>query len=95
MEGSPSSWAEAPKFVEDNMSEPRLFLSRRNLLVLLSKLDRVKNGGESACTIIKRDDTHKKYPQSHPSIVITAVEDEEYYSDRGPGLMHPKDVPNG
>lgn len=62
-----------------------VYLSRRNLLTLLAKLDRVKEGGESQCTIIKRDNKHAVFPQSHDSIVVTAVEDEEYYVDREPG----------
>lgn len=82
-----------------------LYLSRRNLLTLLSKLDRVKAGESSACTLIKRDYLHKKYPQSPEEItitaiedddnqpmVITAIEDEDYYSDREPGEVHPFDI---
>ena len=40
----------------------RVDLSRRNLLALLSKLDRVKAGETSACTIVKHDDQHPKHP---------------------------------
>lgn len=69
----------------------QVYLSRRNLLALLSKLDRVKAGGTSARTIIKTDDKHPKYPQSTPVIFVTALEDEEYYTDRRPGPMHPAD----
>lgn len=75
----------------------QVYLSRRNLLALLSKLDRVKAGGTSALgrthgrTIIKTDDKHPKYPQSTPVIFVTALEDEEYYTDRRPGPMHPAD----
>jgi hypothetical protein len=73
---------------------PKVFLSRRNLLVLLSKLDRVKAGESSACTIIKRDNAHSKYPQTMEEIEITAVEDEDYYAERMAGLMHPADEAN-
>jgi len=71
----------------------RLFLSRRNLLSLLSKLDRVKAGDKSACTIIKADTLHPKYP-STDVITVTAIEDENYYIDRQPGIMHPADEEN-
>jgi hypothetical protein len=69
-----------------------LYLSRRNLLALLSKLDRVKDGGQSACAIVKNDTTHPVYPQSC-QIYIQAVEDEDYYIDRAAGLIHPEDEP--
>lgn len=65
----------------------QVYLSRRNLLALLAKLDCVKEGNPSFCTIIKKDIEHPKYPQSHPHIVVTALEDEDYYTDRNPGLM--------
>lgn len=68
-------------------------LSRRNLLTLLSKLDRTKRGDVSACTIIKRDTVHPKFPCSEV-ITVHAVEDEDYYTDREPGRMHPEDEPN-
>lgn len=65
-------------------------------MTLLSKLDRNKvNPGKSACTIIKHDAEHKKYPQSMPDIAVTALEDKEYYDDRDPGQIHPKDINEG
>jgi len=70
---------------------PQIYLTRRNLLTLLNKLDRNRIGGDSACTIIKRDNKHPKYPQTMAQISITALEDEEYYTDRGPGYT--KDAP--
>lgn len=70
----------------------QVYLSRRNLLSLLSKLDRnVKNPGSSAVTLIKNDTVHPKYPASHGNIFVTAIEDSEYYSDREPGPIHPAD----
>lgn len=66
---------------------PKVYLSRRNLLSLLAKLDRVKTGGESQCTIIKQDDQHSKYPQSMKAIEVIAIEDETYYVDRAPGVI--------
>jgi hypothetical protein len=71
----------------------KVFLSRRNLLVLLSKLDRVKAGEFSHCTIIKTDNSHPRYPQTMKEIEVTAVEDEDYYAERTAGEMHPSDEP--
>lgn len=72
----------------------QIYLTRRNLLTLLSKLDRVKNcDDESACTIIKNDNVHPKYPQTMKSIRVTALEDEDYYTFREAGGVHPSDEP--
>lgn len=60
-----------------------MILSRRNLLTLLSKLDRVKAGEFSYCTIVKPDGT-----------IVTAQEDDEHYGSRTPGMIHERDVPN-
>lgn len=70
-----------------------LFLSRRNLLALLSKLDRKKKGEETACTIVKNDTVHKSYPATVKNVWVTAIEDEDYYFDRPPGEVHDLDVP--
>lgn len=75
---------------DDNLNI--VFLSRRNLLTLLNKLDRVKAGGESGCTIIKNDTQHPEYPCSTRTI-ISAVEDDEYYSGREAGAVLPIDEP--
>jgi len=69
-----------------------VYLSRRNLLTLLSKLDRAKAGEATQKTLVKRDTTHSKYPCTD-IIEVTAVEDEEYYNDRLPGVVHPADTP--
>jgi hypothetical protein len=70
---------EAPKVV-------RVYLSRRNLDTLLGKLDvNLVNPGTSACTLVKNDVENTRYPQSHPEIWVTAVEDRDYYWDRTPG----------
>ena len=71
-----------------------LYLSRRNLLTLLSKLDRKKNGEMTQCCIIKCDNQHPKYPQSMDSIAVHAIEDDEYYTDRIPGYVNEKDNPD-
>jgi hypothetical protein len=73
------------------MKPHEIYLSRRNLMTLLEKLDHVKSGGTSACAIIKRDNKHPKYPQTMPSIIVTALEDEEYYTHRPPGDVADKE----
>lgn len=72
----------------------QIFLSRKNLQTLLNKLDRNKQDpGASQCTLLKCDNQHAKYPQSMPEIVVTAVEDDDYYADRNPGYILPADDP--
>ena len=66
-----------------------LYLSRRNLLTLLNKLDRP----DSEAGIIKCDTEHPKYPCSVVTKVM-AIEDEEYYQDRKPGEVHTLDDPD-
>ena len=75
------------------MIQPTVYLSRRNLLTLLSKLDRAAAGEDTQKTIIKNDTQHPKYPQTMPHIAVVAVEDAEYYVDRPAGLVHPLDTP--
>jgi hypothetical protein len=65
----------------------QLYLSRRNILALLSKLDRAAAGEATACTIIKYDNTHKRYPQTMPSIEVVAVEVTDYFSPQ-PAKVH-------
>ncbi len=69
-----------------------VYLSRRNLLALLSKLDRAKAGEATTRTILKLDTVHPKYPSSAPTQLI-AVEDEDYYTDRPAGPVDPRDIP--
>jgi len=72
----------------------QVFLSRRNLEVLLSKLDRKVAGEETACTIVKyQNEADKPYMLTLKSLQITAVEDEEFYRNRSAGAMHPADEP--
>lgn len=73
----------------------RVYLSRRNLLALLSKLDRNRaSPGSSSVTLVKCDTEHPVYPCSDVTIV-TALEDEAYYTDRPPGDVHADDIPAG
>jgi hypothetical protein len=61
-----------------------VYLTRRNLLTLLAKLDAAATGEKTQKTIIKRDTQHPEYPCSE-EIEVIAVEDAEYYKDRTPG----------
>lgn len=72
----------------------RVYLSRRNLLTLLSKLDRKAAGMDTQATLIKRDKTHPIYPQTMAAIEVVAIEDAEYYNSRLPGDVHPDDDPS-
>ena len=66
--------------------QTKLYLTRRNLLTLLERLDHVVDGGSSACTLIKNDTTHTEYPiTGATSVRVTAVEDDIYYKDEIPG----------
>lgn len=69
-----------------------LRLIEHGILALVSKLDRKAAGEQTHCAIIKSDNSHSTYPQTMESIVVVAVEDEDYYIDRTPGQIHPKDI---
>jgi len=72
---------------EDNR-DVVVYLSRRNLLTLINKLDaNLEKPGTSKALLIKSDNQHPKYPQSHPTIYVQAVEDADYYTDREPGKV--------
>ena len=67
------------------MRSAQVYLTRRNLEALLKKLDRPG----SHCTIVKGDTVHPTYPVTGVGEVwVTAVEDEDYYTDREPGVMY-------
>jgi len=72
----------------------KLFLSRRNLLTLLSKLDRDKEGEPTQCTIVKNDSSNPKFPQTMTQVYVIAVEDDAYYTDRDAGDVLPADDPS-
>ena len=72
----------------------QLYLSRRNLQALISKLDRVKRGEHSECTLIKYRNPQDPRLQSMDAVSVTAVENEEYYAVRDPGELHPADDPS-
>ena len=76
---------------------PKVYLSRRNLLMLLSKLDRDAAGEDTACTIIKvKQKAGTAYNQTMKEIMIIAVQDEDYYpaQNRHAGEVHPLDTPH-
>lgn len=70
-----------------------VYLSRRNLTTLLSKLDRLAAGDATTCAIVKFDTVHPKYPTSEPTVLV-AIEDADYYTDREPGAVLPEDEPS-
>lgn len=70
-----------------------IYLSRRNLISLLNKLDRRARGELTHCTIIKSDTTHPRYPATRV-VAVTAVEDDDYYKDRAPGPIYSEDEPS-
>jgi len=105
--------APAPRIVKSAMGDhypdqqaDTIYISRRNITTLLSKLDRAKAGEATACTLVKNDTEHSTYPctrraaltavEAHVPCMsganIFAVEDDVYYTDRKPGPMHPKDA---
>lgn len=79
-----------------NDKTPKIYLSRRNLLALLSKLDRDEKGDSTHCTILKYKDKTPQYQQTMDTIAVIAVHDDEYYGALGrpAGEMHPSDEVN-
>jgi hypothetical protein len=71
----------------------KIYLSRRNLLALLSKLDRAAAGEETHCTIVKYQPGGSAYRQTMKAVSVIAVQDEDYYvaQNRPAGEMHPAD----
>lgn len=68
-----------------------LYLSKRNLLTLLGKLDRKEQGEETACTIIKYRNENDPLVNSIDAIRVVAVSDEDLYTSRNAGAMHYKE----
>lgn len=69
----------------------RVYLSERNLRILLSKLERQKLGDVTACTIIKCDNPKDPFRCTVGDIEVVAVQDDKYYVNREAGEMHPVD----
>jgi hypothetical protein len=74
-------------------STKKLYLSKRNLLVLLSKLERKSRGEKTACTIEKYRNSSDPFVNDFDEILVIAVPDEEFYVNRDPGIVHPSDEP--
>lgn len=74
-----------------NFPQHTIYLSRRNLEALLSKLDRLEAGDETACAIIKYRNEQDKYQQTMPAVMVIALPNDEAYASRAPGGMHPAD----
>jgi hypothetical protein len=76
-----------------NDKTQKIYLSRRNLVALLAKLDADAAGIETACTIVKYQQPSPAYQQTMKEIAIIAVQDEEYYGTqaRPAGEMHPRE----
>jgi hypothetical protein len=73
------------------MKQHQIYLSKRNLLTLLSKLERLESGEATACAIVKYANPADPYCNTIDEVVVTAVPDEEFYTNRQPGAMHPAD----
>ena len=73
------------------MKQHQIYLSKRNLLALLSKLDRLEAGDETACAIVKYANPSDPYCKTIGQVTVIAIPDEKFYSNRSPGAMHPAD----
>ena len=69
----------------------QIYLTERNLLTLLIKLNKKRKGNKTKCTIVKNDNKHPKYPQTMEHCYVTVVEDENYYIDRIAGKILEED----
>ena len=76
------------------MKQHQIYLSRRNLLTLLSKLDRQEAGDATACAIITSANPADPYCNTINQVMVIAVPDEKFYTNRSPGIMHPLDEAN-
>lgn len=79
------------------MSDNILYLSRRNLLTLLSKLDRFERGEETKCGIVKHSnhlDPYSMRIEYVDDVMVVAIPDERYYVNRKAGPMLPIDDPD-
>lgn len=69
----------------------RIYLSKRNLLTLLSKLERLEHGAETACAIVKYANPTDPYCNTIDEIMVFAIPDEKFYTNRKPGIVYPAD----
>jgi len=75
------------------LMEDRIYLSKRNLLTLLSKLERFEQGQETKCAIIKYANPLDPYCNTMDEIMVIAIPDEKFYIGRTAGKVHPQDDP--
>jgi len=82
---------ECKNMFDNKFPKSKLYLSRRNLLSLLHKLDREAAGEDTQCAIIKHKGVSPHYQQTMDSVMIIAVDDTVYYEaqNRPAGEMHP------
>lgn len=57
----------------------KIYLSNRDINTLLQKLDSVRDGEHSSCTIVKNDVSHPVFPQTLRRISVMAAETEDRY----------------
>ncbi len=57
----------------------KIYLSKRDIQLLLDKLDSVRSGEPSSCTIIKSDAAHPIFPQTLRRISVMATEAQNQY----------------
>lgn len=57
----------------------KLYLSGRDLANLMAKLDSVRAGEVSTCTIIKNDTGHPVYPPTLRRIAVVATEEQDRF----------------
>ena len=76
------------------MKQNKIYLSKRNLLTLLSKLERLEQGDQTACAIVKYANPTDPYCNTMDEVMVIAIPDNEFYTNRAPGAMHPADEVN-
>jgi hypothetical protein len=78
---------------DQKFPKQKIYLTRRNLLTLLSKLDRQAAGDATMCSIIKYKQDTPEYQQTMDSIMVIAVDDNDYYEsqNRLGGEVHPSE----
>ena len=77
------------------MPDAVVYLSKRNLLTLLNKLDRFEKGEETKCAIIKYSNHLDPYSiRGVDDVMIVAIPDQFYYVNRKAGPMLPEDDPD-
>ncbi len=77
-------------------TENIIYLSKRNLLSLLSKVSRFESGDETKCTLIKYAnplDPYCMHIAGEDRVAITAIPDNLYYANREAGPVLDVDEP--